>query len=286
MGVVIKPCGICGGERVVNKQGKNRCQNCAERWRRNNKHRTSGYQKTYKDKHGDSIKEKRRSWIESNAEHNREYHKKYRVANREKRVEYNRNYHKEKSHPDKLIWKNMKQRCLNPNDPGYKNYGGRGIKICDRWLDSFDNFINDMKERPHPRHLYSIERKDVDGNYEPGNCIWATQKIQAANRRDSRSRKVSIPDNSPIYLGSELMTIKEFSEKTGIHLTAVKYRYALHPNSPDWIMNSDTENRFFEFEGHLYNAAEISLMCGLSYSKTYDRLFKLGHNVERLMGIR
>lgn len=73
----------------------------------------------------------------------------------------------------------MKGRCLNPKDPYWKNYGGRGIQICERWM-TFENFLSDMGERPQGR---TLDRKDNDGNYEPGNCIWSTPKEQAQNRR-------------------------------------------------------------------------------------------------------
>jgi len=90
-------------------------------------------------------------------------------------------------------WYSMRNRCYKPQCKSYKFYGGRGITICDRWLgpNGFANFFADMGKRPRGK---SIDRKNVNGNYEPGNCRWATNHIQSLNKRNSKANK---PTTSP-----------------------------------------------------------------------------------------
>jgi hypothetical protein len=83
--------------------------------------------------------------------------------------------------PEYRVWTKMKLRCHDPENPRYPEWGGRGIKVCIRWRDSFENFFTDMGRRPSPRH--SIDRIDNDGDYKPGNCRWAFAAQQARNTR-------------------------------------------------------------------------------------------------------
>jgi hypothetical protein len=87
----------------------------------------------------------------------------------------------------------MIKRCTKPSSPKWNDYGGRGIKVCDRWLNDFAAFAADMGDRPGPGSVYSIDRINNDGNYEPGNCRWATMKIQSNNRRKARHRQPISP---------------------------------------------------------------------------------------------
>jgi hypothetical protein len=113
------------------------------------------------------------------------------------------------------IWSGMKSRCYNVNNPGYKNYGGRGIKVCERWLEKgtgFKNFFADMGMRPSKE--YSIDRIDNDGDYSQENCRWATKKEQVLNTR----RNVRYEWNGNLY------TLSEIEDITGINRTTLKSR--------------------------------------------------------------
>lgn len=107
-------------------------------------------------------------------------------------------------------WWDMLQRCRNPKLSNFRAYGGRGIRVCDRW-QTFENFLADMGECPAGR---SLDRIDNDGNYEPGNCRWATREQQHGNLQ--RSVKVTI--------GGETKCLKQWARHFGIHPATVRYR--------------------------------------------------------------
>lgn len=113
--------------------------------------------------------------------------------------------------PEHRAWQNMKDRCLNDRSSKYADYGGRGIAVCARWM-VFENFFADMGPRPSPAH--SLERKDNEAGYTPGNCEWATKKAQARNRRNTTYLRVR----------NENVTIEEWSERTGIKTVTLRKR--------------------------------------------------------------
>jgi hypothetical protein len=117
-------------------------------------------------------------------------------------------------HPDFHIFNGILNRCRNKNDKGYPHYGGRGIKVCDRWQEGgFWVFLADMGPRPSPEH--SIDRyPNNDGDYEPGNCRWATSKEQGRNRRT----------NKVLTLNGESLPMSEWAERLGINYRTLKGR--------------------------------------------------------------
>lgn len=108
-------------------------------------------------------------------------------------------------------WSTMKERCYNPHNEKYPDYGGRGITVCDRWRKSFLAFIADMGPRPPGK---SIDRIDNNGNYEPGNCRWATRAVQAANRRN----------NVIVEWRGEKMILRDAINLAGLPRKAVEHR--------------------------------------------------------------
>ena len=121
--------------------------------------------------------------------------------------------------PENIVWQSMRQRCRNPKHAQYKNYGGRGIKVCARW-DSFPAFLEDMGPRPEGA---TLERLDVNGDYCPDNCVWADWKTQHRNKRGT------------IYvrLNGETRPMTEWCERFGVkyHTTYRRARILHWPKS-------------------------------------------------------
>jgi hypothetical protein len=116
--------------------------------------------------------------------------------------------------PEYRRWTSIKYRCYNKNCRKYNMYGGRGIKMCDEWLNSFEKFRKDMGCRPSAKH--SIDRIDNNGDYTPENCRWATPKEQARNKRDT------------VYISfkGETLPLVEWAERKNISPSNIRYKYS------------------------------------------------------------
>ncbi len=109
------------------------------------------------------------------------------------------------------IWNGLKYRCFNSGGKNYHNYGGRGITVCERWLASFENFLEDMGEKPLHK---TLDRIDVNGNYEKDNCRWASNEEQSNNRRNNRV----------ISLNGKAQTIALWAKELGFSRQAIRHR--------------------------------------------------------------
>ena len=114
------------------------------------------------------------------------------------------------------IWCGIIKRCCDRNAEKFPRYGGRGIRVCKRWLNSFANFFTDMGKRPSRKH--SIDRKNNNGDYTPTNCRWVTGKVQANNRSPRKDAII-------VEYQGERLTLREWSKKLGISLETLRGRH-------------------------------------------------------------
>jgi hypothetical protein len=110
----------------------------------------------------------------------------------------------------------MIKRCTRKSETSYPRYGGRGIRVCERWMNSFDDFIADIGPMPGPE--YSLERKEANGNYEPGNVIWATAERQARNKRNTFK----------VTVGGKEMPLIDLCEQRGLNYHIVRQRIRVY----------------------------------------------------------
>jgi hypothetical protein len=116
--------------------------------------------------------------------------------------------------PEYTAWGHMKARCFNERNKSYKNYGGRGITVCDEWKNDFSRFLEDMRNRPNEE--FTLERIDNDGDYTPENCIWASRKSQSRNRRVTKVWVVH---------GKEYETYRDAAKDLGLNRQVVFERF-------------------------------------------------------------
>jgi hypothetical protein len=161
----------------------------------------------------------------------------------------------------------MIQRCEYQKHQDYHNYGGRGITVCERWRTSFETFMEDMGPRPSKKH--SVERKNTDGNYEPSNCYWATQKTQQRNRRNNRL----------LTFQGKTATVAEWAESIGIT------QYALHQRLKSMSVKEALtyEQPRYEHNGLKLSLSEWADRIGMDRSTLDKRINSYGWPLDRAL---
>lgn len=171
-------------------------------------------------------------------------------------------------------WAAMISRCSDQNANGFRHYGGRGISVCQEWRE-FSNFVRDMGEKPHGM---SLDRIDVNGNYEPGNCRWATLNQQARNRRDSRCLT---------YRG-ETKSVHDWAEENGLPVRALVHRLNAGWSTEDALSKpsdgaaNKPNLRFIEHNGECLSISEWSRRSGVKLTTLFYRL-NAGWPMERIL---
>jgi len=167
-------------------------------------------------------------------------------------------------------WISMKQRCFNLNHKYYSNYGGRGITVCDRWKNSFENFFADMGSRIS--HDYSLDRIDNNKNYFAENCKWSTRKEQINNRRkDFKNRE----NAKLITINFVSLTAYKWEKKMGYKIGTIKTRLNRGWSEYDAVMTPVETDRLIAIGSKTYTIAQWTDEMGYGRSVIQSRL-KLG----------
>jgi hypothetical protein len=169
----------------------------------------------------------------------------------------------------------MKDRCLNPKSANFARYGGRGIKVCERWM-TFTNFLADMGEQPTGKTLDRYP--DNDGHYEPGNCRWTTRKQNSRNRSDNRM----------LTFNGQTKTLAEWVESTGHSLATLQGRVRMGWSDEQIITapsRTRSSNRVLTINGVTKPLAEWCRQCGISVRTVRHRLAKQGMTPAEALGL-
>lgn len=160
-------------------------------------------------------------------------------------------------------WCTMKARCHQPNSAGFKKYGAKGIQVCQRWRESFEAFISDMGRKPSPNH--SIDRINNDGDYEPGNCRWATKVEQMNNMSTNRL----------ISYDGRVQTLAQWSRESGVdadiislRITQFKWDVKRAIFTPERVASSGVKGVYYRVRSRnkwyacfMKNGVSVSLGC-------------------------
>lgn len=167
---------------------------------------------------------------------------------------------KRKPRPEYLAWRSMIRRCHVPRDKAYKWYGERGIFVCDRWRDSFANFLEDMGNRPDGM---TLDRIDNDGGYYPSNCRWTTRRRQARNRRN----------NVLVEVNGTSVCVSEAAELTGVTEKSIRMR--LRKGNAGASLFAPSRSRFrkqLTHNGKTQSISKWSRDTGISHNAILRRL--------------
>lgn len=178
------------------------------------------------------------------------------------------------AHPLYAVWSGMKQRCNNPNSSAYKNYGGRGIKICSEWQDNFVAFFDWSMNIGGYQEGLTLDRIDNNKDYSPENCRFVSMKVQNNNRRDNRL----------ITFEGQTKTLAEWAELLGISASALGRRL----NNPNWSLNQAMTQavhpveHFIEWNGEVHSKTEWAELYGIPIAVLDTRL-RLGWPIDRAL---
>ncbi len=167
-------------------------------------------------------------------------------------------------------WSGLIQRCTNKKSDSYEYYGGDGVSVCKRWRDSFENFYADMGPKPTPKH--TIDRyPNQKGNYEPGNCRWATKEQQSSN----------MSSNVLITHEGKTLTISNWARLLLLNRNTISKRLKMGLESKD-ILGSADRKRMITWNGETMNVRKWSRKTGINYQTLMYRIHKCGMNPPEL----
>lgn len=167
----------------------------------------------------------------------------------------------------------MKQRCCNPNNSCFSDYGGRGIRVCKRWKNSFENFYADMG--PRPTHNHSIDRIDNNKNYTPSNCRWAIPAIQQSNRRD----------NVMLTFKEQTKTLSEWARTINIDVKTLWLRIFRSKWTIADALTIPLKKDFLKisFNGEIKTIAEWGVITGINSETIRHRIVRQHWPIERAL---
>jgi DNA-binding protein Fis len=197
----------------------------------------------------------------------------YKLEKIKERNEKHGHSHRGDVSPTYSRWHSLKRRCTDPTQDKRGNYYHRGIKVCDRWLESFENFLEDMGECPSPDH--SLERIDVNGDYCPENCEWILLSRQAYNKR-----------NTKIYeFDGKKLTLPEWEKETGINEGTLRSRLVDMGWSVEKALTTPANDFVcvLEYQGKSMTLAEWSKELGIDAGTLNARLKDYGWSVEKTL---